>query len=234
MTTMDGNATIDDRDCKWMMFDGPVDAIWIEYIITVLDDKMTLCLNIGKIIKIGIEITMMFEVQDVTAASPATVSRVSIISMEPHSPGLNVLQQSWLEQLPSSLPVIVKSKNAYLFDSSISQSVLLMLSHLMQLSPAVDNNMAEFFFRIFHHRHLLLLSYHHHHHHSIHSSLSYFYLIITITITIILFLPNHHGPTIRILSPSFYSYLLITMTVTIILFLANHHHHHSIPIYSSP
>jgi dynein heavy chain len=54
---------------KIIMFDGPVDSLWIENLNSVLDDTMTLCLSNGKRIKLNWDIRILFEVQDLSQAS---------------------------------------------------------------------------------------------------------------------------------------------------------------------
>ena len=148
MSTIYRNATVDTPDRKWIMFDGPVDAIWIENMNTVLDDNKKLCLNSGEIIKMSGEMTMMFEVEDLTVASPATVSRVGIIYMEPRGLGLDVLLQSWLKTIPPIIPQLVHSKLTYFFDLYMESSILFMRNNTKELCPTVDNNLAQSLMRI--------------------------------------------------------------------------------------
>ena len=54
--------------------------------------------------------TMMFEVEDLAVASPATVSRCGMVYMEPVAIGYQPLIDSWIESLPDG----VKAKNTFI------------------------------------------------------------------------------------------------------------------------
>ena len=49
------------------------------------------------------EMTMMFEVQDLAVASPATVSRCGMVYLEPGILGLRPFVECWLKALPDPI-----------------------------------------------------------------------------------------------------------------------------------
>ncbi|XP_005385504.1 PREDICTED: dynein heavy chain 6, axonemal [Chinchilla lanigera] len=85
------------EDHKWIVSDGPVDALWIENMNTVLDDNKMLCLANSERIKLTPQIHMLFEVQDLKVASPATVSRCGMVFVDPEELKWMPTVKTWMK-----------------------------------------------------------------------------------------------------------------------------------------
>lgn len=113
----------EDKNKRWVVFDGPVDALWIENMNTVLDDNQMLCLANSERIKLKNEMRMLFEVQDLAVASPATVSRCGMVYMTSEAVGWKPYAYTWVEK---TLKDWDEQKRAYmklLFDLNIENGL---------------------------------------------------------------------------------------------------------------
>lgn len=112
----------------WLTCDGPVDAIWIENLNTVLDDNKILTLANGERIPMTDQCKLVFEVENLNNASPATVSRCGQVYVSPNDLGYSAIYEGWaqlraLERNADEASAIKKLMKKFFDDWKIVQNL---------------------------------------------------------------------------------------------------------------
>ncbi|KAB0803715.1 hypothetical protein PPYR_00685 [Photinus pyralis] len=83
---------------RYILFDGDVDALWIENMNSVMDDNKLLTLANGERIRLQQPTcALLFEVGDLAYASPATVSRAGMVYVDPKNLGYEPFWDKWVK-----------------------------------------------------------------------------------------------------------------------------------------
>ena len=81
---------------KWVVLDGDIDAVWIESMNTVMDDNKVLTLVSNERIPLSPSMRMIFEIDSLANATPATVSRAGILFINETDIGYTPYIESWI------------------------------------------------------------------------------------------------------------------------------------------
>ncbi|KAL8598268.1 hypothetical protein ACOMHN_035218 [Nucella lapillus] len=114
---------------KWIVLDGPVDTLWVENLNTVLDDSKVLCLASGERISLSPSMRLLFEVDNLSRASPATISRCAMVYMDPVDLGWRPFVKTWLSRLPREIPNSAKSHLQALFFHAVDKGLRFLEHH---------------------------------------------------------------------------------------------------------
>uniref|UniRef100_A0A8B7WIF1 Dynein heavy chain 6, axonemal n=1 Tax=Castor canadensis TaxID=51338 RepID=A0A8B7WIF1_CASCN len=126
------------EDHKWIISDGPVDALWIENMNTVLDDNKMLCLANSERIKLTPQIHMLFEVQDLRVASPATVSRCGMVFVDPEELKWMPYVKTWMTSISKKINEETQEYILNLFQRYVDEGLHFINKKCSQAIPQVD------------------------------------------------------------------------------------------------
>jgi dynein heavy chain len=129
-------------DKRWTVFDGPIDAMWIESMNSVMDDNKMLTLASNERIPLKPHMRLVFEIRDLRFATPATVSRAGILFISTDDgTQWNSLIQSWLLKLEVSEAAKVKFENC--FTTYVKPTLKWMIKNVSPIVSLQDMNFVQ-------------------------------------------------------------------------------------------
>ncbi|CAF3110570.1 unnamed protein product [Rotaria sp. Silwood2] len=126
------------KDHHWIICDGPVDAVWIENLNTVLDDNKMLCLANSERIKYTPYMHMVFEVQDLACASPATVSRCGMVYIDSNDIRWGPYVKTWSRKFEEKFGELYTEYLLNLFNTHIDKGLTFIRKSCKEVIKQVD------------------------------------------------------------------------------------------------
>eukprot|EP00698_Gefionella_okellyi_P011840 TRINITY_DN3147_c1_g1_i1.p1 TRINITY_DN3147_c1_g1~~TRINITY_DN3147_c1_g1_i1.p1 ORF type:complete len:4456 (-),score=1211.74 TRINITY_DN3147_c1_g1_i1:43-11907(-) len=104
-TIMRDLANAPSKDPKWIVLDDDIDPEWIESLNSVMDDNRVLTLANNERIPLHPHMRLLFEVEHLRNATPATVSRAGILYLNENDVGWMPFLVSWIDrqELPAAI-----------------------------------------------------------------------------------------------------------------------------------
>ncbi|XP_076235061.1 dynein beta chain, ciliary [Calliopsis andreniformis] len=128
---MRDQANMTGHECKWIIFDGDIDPMWIESLNTVMDDNKVLTLASNERIALTPEMRLLFEISNLRTATPATVSRAGILYINPQDIGWYPFAISWIETRDAP----ERANLTILFDKYVPPLLEIMKHRFKKITP---------------------------------------------------------------------------------------------------
>ena len=133
---------------RYIVYDGDVDALWVENMNSVMDDNKLLTLPNGERIRLNFPTcSMLFEVYDLQYASPATISRCGMVYVDPKDIGWKPFLWKWLhtredeaerEVLSGLFDFYLDKCIDYVCEGILDRKTMAMVEPLRQVTPMTN------------------------------------------------------------------------------------------------
>ena len=117
--------------------DGDIDAVWIESMNTVMDDNKVLTLVSNERVPLSDAMRMVFEINSLKNATPATVSRAGILYINESDIGWRPFVETWLaDREKAELMTQIEAQNLLgLFDKYVDSTAAMTRKGFKKCTP---------------------------------------------------------------------------------------------------
>jgi len=120
---------------KWVVLDGDIDAVWIESMNTVMDDNKVLTLVSNERVPLSDSMRMVFEINSLKNATPATVSRAGILYVNETDIGWRPFVDTWLSNRNATAAAGEVATLTALFDKYVEATMAMTRRGFKECTP---------------------------------------------------------------------------------------------------